>query len=266
MNLIRLHNSAHLGDNILQINYMRRALKMQPDDNSYYDIGFEYATKPEYIPQLLPMVEDCGNWLKIIPLEDKHAESIETWIGYEGYYYNHPEHWVYDKFYVAWFKHLSEKLGILNPIRNNQDVLFKHPSIKKNIEYDILFINCVPLSGQFDYERWEWEKTIIDVAKHCSVMTVQPVAGIISAVDMAMDVLEIGSLACGARRVVGVCTGPLHTCLNTVAIDTVQKWDIFTHNKKYEYNDRIEMHFSGAYLETIRDQVRRGEILPAKAK
>lgn len=233
---MNLKNTRNVGDSLLQINFMRRACMENKQ------LEFDYYCKDEYHEDLGDFTSDCQ--IRLLPLNDAKEDTVDTWIAapcHGDFYHKHPRHAEYPYFYLDFFAMLSEKIGIKNPIKSIDDVMLYHPDIVKSTDHlDILVIDCPPSSDQLKYVVEDWDSAVKEWKK-CgrAVATVR---------DMGLSLLEIALLATSTSRVVAIGTGPLHAAFNTVAAQTVKRWDIFDRYHSYRYNSRVNMHSSSESL------------------
>ena len=210
--LIKTYNEYHLGDQLHHLNYLRKVCQ---EDTSIECIHY---CKQEYHSQLLPLCEGVP-----ITLQDlSHREdAINAWIGVDGYFYRSPlnKNWV--AFHLDWFSHLSNQLGVMNPMQTPDSFLFDYPAIQKGKypSYDVLIVNSVPMSGQLpDYNPWFFNKlTKKYLDEGSSVITTFPTNLCQSTLELNMTVTDIGALAKRVNRIQGVDTGPMWTTYNVWA-------------------------------------------------
>lgn len=210
--LIKTYNEYHLGDQLHHLNYLR---KVYQEDTSIECIHY---CKQEYHSQLLPLCEGVP-----ITLQDlsHRGDAINAWIGVDGYFYRSPlnKNWV--AFHLDWFSHLSNQLGVMNPMQTPDSFLFDYPAIQKGKypSYDVLIVNSVPMSGQLpDYNPWFFNKlTKKYLDEGSSVITTFPTNLCQSTLELGMTVTDIGALAKGVSRIQGVDTGPIWTTYNVWA-------------------------------------------------
>ena len=210
--LIKTYNEYHLGDQLHHLNYLRKVCQ---EDTSIECIHY---CKQEYHSQLLPLCEGVP-----ITLQDlsHRGDAINAWIAVDGYFYRSPlnKNWV--AFHLDWFSHLSNQLGVMNPMQTPDSFLFDYPAIQKGKypSYDVLIVNSVPMSGQLpDYNPWFFNKlTKKYLDEGSSVITTFPTNLCQSTLELGMTVTDIGALAKGVSRIQGVDTGPMWTTYNVWA-------------------------------------------------
>lgn len=231
-----LANAYNLGDNILQFNFMRRACMEN------HQLLITYYCKAEYHNQLSQLIDsEWEHQITLYPLEQRPPGVLDTWIG-SGFYFEHPRRDYYNEFYLEWFQWLAEAMGIECPIRERNDVLMRHPGIVRDDDLiDVFVINCPPKSGQFEFEPKYWDEAMATWAKTLKVVALGETHAP-GVARVAVGLLGIAELACSAREVVSICTGPLHMAFNTASIRSVNRWHIFHRSNIYTYNDNI-LHY-----------------------
>lgn len=147
------HNAYHLGDNLVHLNFLRRIALANPDRE------FVHYSASQYRWQLKEIVEDVPN-IKLADIDQFRGNppgSINAWRGANGFWYQHPDRNDFVKFHVeSWFPHLASRMGVENPVKSREQMLFDCPAIRKAetgshlpVPFDVLIINSPPQSGQF---------------------------------------------------------------------------------------------------------------------
>jgi hypothetical protein len=167
---------------------------------------------------------------------------INAWIG--DIYFNVPinEKFYYNEFYIKWFNYLSKKLGIENLINSMIIDWIEFQDIKPQNDYDILFINSVSLSEEYDYIESEDHKVVYELAKNNSIITTKKVPEIDCTLDLGFNLLDIAKLSIGVKTLIGVNTSPLHLCLNNRTLDYVD--NVYTIAKSHGFNLNEKFHYA----------------------
>ena len=218
--LVRTYSEYHLGDQLIHLNYLRKVCEFNPNTEAIH------YCKQEYIPQLLPLCENLP-----ITLQDltHNKDAVNSWIGTDGYFYRSPlkRNWV--AFHLDWFSHLSNQLGVMNPMQHPDAFLFNYPALEKgkHPKYDVLIINSVPMSNQLtDYNPWFFQNMVKRyLADDHTVMTTLPTGMCQSTLELGMSVTDIGCLSKTVKIIQAVDTGPLWTTYN--------KWNKEAHRTVY---------------------------------
>jgi hypothetical protein len=158
--------------------------------------------------------------------------SHNAWVGYNNFFYNHPNRDDWVLIHLDWFDHLSDRLEISNPIACKEDLLFEYPSLKAREypSFDWLIVNSPPQSNQLPTFRPDW---FISKAKELAnqglkVITTYPTGVVESTLERKMTVTDIGNLSLYVKNILGVDTGPMWTTHNIFNQDLVSKRIIYT--------------------------------------
>ena len=121
--LVRTYSEYHLGDQLIHLNYLRKVCEFNPDTEATHYCNAEYHS------QLLPLTE--GLPIVLIDTPAKPVDAVNSWIGTDGYFYRSPfkRNWV--AFHLDWFSHLSNQLGVMNPMQHPDAFLFNYPALEK---------------------------------------------------------------------------------------------------------------------------------------
>jgi hypothetical protein len=209
--IIYIQNGHHLGDNIINFIFFYQIAKFIEENN----IIIHYYCLPQYHKNLL---------------EFKCSENIQIF-GYEN------------KGHVLWqgnvphLRFIEDKLcNMFNIFLNKyripisvQSFEYKDPDLFTRFEVledkykniDILIINSSPLSGQYIYNKPEWDNFIIQLSKKYVVATSKKIDDdkIISLEDFSVK--NIASIAVKTKIIIAINTGPFLPFFNTDILDNV---------------------------------------------
>ncbi len=225
----RTHNSYHLGDNLVHLNFLRRVALAHPDRK------FVHYCQWQYIRQLSDVVRDVRN-IELKPLDYMlPADSVNAWRGDQGFWYSHEHRNDFVKFHVEyWFPFLASMMNVENPVRTAADMLFDYPAILHGLngqfrtDYEVLVINSPPGSGQFhDYKAYELATLASAIsANGFKVVATHELPSHILNVDctatVGLTVTQIGTLSLHCHTVLMVSTGPSWPTFNVWNQDTVK--------------------------------------------
>jgi hypothetical protein len=207
--MIATYNEYHLGDNLIHLNYLRRACKENPHQE------FIHHCNPAYHAQLTPLCEDVP-----ITLGDLYVTpgAVHAWIGHANYFYEHSHRRDWLRFHLDWFVRLSSILEIENPMACREDFLFDYPALGAPLhyEFDYLLINSVPASGQLpDYTPQFFQNMVLNLTNEGhKVITTAPTGMTPCTLDHHFTVTDIGVLSKSVSHIIAVDTGPLWTTFN----------------------------------------------------
>lgn len=207
----------HLGDQLIHLNFLRRAAYLNPDTL------FEHCCPSEQMAQLEGMVVGLSN-VRLHSLERKSLSAVDAWKNREGRFFASPLRISWVKFHLEHFHLLANLLRIRNPIQRETDLLLDYPDKVEGPDLDVLIINSEPKSGQFpNYSDAKFDALIQRLANRglrvfCTGTTPERRA----VQTWPRNLLEIGTLSRKARLVAGTATGPLWATLRPST--RVQKW------------------------------------------
>lgn len=212
--MIHTHNALRLGDNLVQLNFLRRLCLQNPD------LKITHYHNPELckFEEIDALRSDMSLRLRIRSIEEAPSGSIDSWRNAGGYWERHPNKLNFAEFHLCWFEELSSRMCVKNPIRKVEDLLFDYPTLDSFMpmapECDIVVINSPGLSGQFTNFNPDDFRSLISklVANgHRVISTVD--TGLCPAFHNK-NVTWIGATAARAKAVIGTSTGPSWPCLN----------------------------------------------------
>jgi len=212
--VIHTHNALRLGDNLVQLNFLRRLCLQNPD------LEITHYHNPELckFEEIDALRSDMSLRLRIRPISEAPADSIDSWRNAGEHWERHPDKLNFAKFHLCWFEELASRMCVKNPIRKVDDLLFDYPALDSFIpmapDFDIVVINSPGLSGQFTNFNPDDFRNLVSklVSKgHRVISTVA--TGLCSAFD-GKNVTWIGATAAKAKAVIGTSTGPSWPCLN----------------------------------------------------
>ena len=212
--MIHTHNALRLGDNLVQLNFLRRLCLQNPD------LEITHYHNPELckFEEIDALRSDISLRLRIRPIKEAPADSIDSWRNTGGYWERHPDKLNFAQFHLCWFEELASRMCVKNPIRKIEDLLFDYWTLDSFMpmapECDIVVINSPGLSGQF---------TNFNSDDFCNLVSKLVSKGhrVITTVDTGLcpafnnkNVTWIGATAAKAKAVIGTSTGPSWPCLN----------------------------------------------------
>jgi hypothetical protein len=212
--MIHTHNALRLGDNLVQLNFLRRACLADPA----LEVTHYHNPQLCRFEEIDALRSDISTRLHIKPIDEAPAGSIDSWRNAGGWWERHPDRLNFAKFHLAWFDELAGRMGISNPMRTVDDLLFDYPTLDSFIpmapECDVLVINSPGMSGQFlNYNPEDFCDLIARlVLKGHRVHSTAP-TGLCPHFENR-NVTFIGAASVKAKVIVGTSTGPSWPCLN----------------------------------------------------
>lgn len=234
-----LHNSYHLGDSVFNC-ILFYQLKNYIEDNN---IKIFYYAKKEYLPQLKEFI--CSPNIFLSFLEMKPVSSIELWINNTFFEYNHDKQTrqiPYNLYYSTFFNKVLKKLYIPLNIDNrlfyqDNNLITRFDNLSdKYKNFDILIINSQPLSGQFNYNKNEWDNYIITLHKrNFKILTTTKVKDLICTSDDALSIKDIASLSSKAKVIIAINSGVVPGLLNIFTLQNIKHFYNFDNRCYYSY-------------------------------
>lgn len=219
------HNGGHYGDNILNLKFLYNISEGLKQENIL--IYYHYPGHCSKIEELEAYV-DKG----VVKLESgpPPPEAIELWFkneidGVTGF---SDMSKYYDLFYKKILRILGmEGRGIDTSLFQKEEYLIKiyeqlDPKYK---DIDVLIINAVPQSYQFNYNKEQFDETARQLSKKFRVVTTSPVdSSIPCTIDDGLKMQDIGAVSTHAKYILAVFSGPLIPCFNLHTKEHVKKW------------------------------------------
>jgi len=235
MRELSFYSYVNFGDNLEHLNFLRKLVVKNPDLQC-----FQYS-KPEVLPQLFEVVEDLPQ-IVLKHVDERPANAVNAWISCDDFIQRYPgrnsEH---VKFMPDWFNHLAQKVGVENPIKTVEDLLFDYPALLKPVPetFGVLVINSAPCSGQLrGFNAGEWAQLARDLAQKNTVITTEKVDGLPCTRDLNLSLSGIGSLSRSVHSILGVATGPIWPTLNIWNHNRLNLRVMFVDNEYLRYDGR----------------------------
>ena len=236
-NVYYLHNSYHLGDNVFNF-ILFYIIKPFIEENN---IKIYYYTKKDYLPQLKDFL--CSPNLYLLPLESKPNSSIELWVNNDLFEYRHDQQTNpinFNLYYKNFFNKVLQKLNLNVSISklyySDKNLINRYNKLNdkyKNI--DILVINSQPLSGQYNYNKHEWDNYITKLYSLYKVITTTKVNNFLCTTDDNLYIKDIAAISTHVKVVIAINSGVLPSLLNIKTLTNVKKFFVFDNRCYYSY-------------------------------
>lgn len=233
-----LHNSYHLGDNVFNF-ILFYLIKDYIEANN---IKIFYYAKKEYHVQLKEFI--CSENVCLSCLDLKPPNSIELWIDdklFDNRHGNMKQPYCFNELYKNFFTEVLNKLKI--PISlsrfyyEDNDLLNRYNNIDdKYKNFGILILNSQPLSGQFKYNKRQWDNYIIHLNTQFNILTTTKVNNdILCTMDDNLTIKDIASLSTKAKVIIAINSGVLPGLLNIYTLKNVRHVYVFEDRSFYSY-------------------------------
>ena len=239
-----LHDSHGLGDSVFNLIFFNLIEEQIIADN----ILFCYFAKNEYMQQLTQFIKPALlNNVKLFSLDKKPQQSIELWINNPYFDYtfdvamNSQNKVVdYNDFYLNYFKHVLQKLTINANIQSilyyDNDLLVRTNTIPPEYKsVDILILNSVPYSGQYNYNKDRWNNYIMQLNSEFKIVTTTKVNDVLCTFDKKLTIKDIAALSTNAKVIIAINSGVFPGLLNVHTMESVKQFYIFDNRCYYSF-------------------------------
>jgi hypothetical protein len=241
--IYHLHNNKGLGDNVFNL-ILFYIIK---DYFIKHNIIIYYYTKNNYIEQLQDFLYNNKN-IKLFHFKLKPKYSIELWINTKLYNYTHisavsnsdSKQIYYNIYYKNFFNIVLEKLKFNIKINKlvyyDEDLLNRYNYIPdKYKNFDILILNSTPLSGQYNYNKADWDSYITLLNNKFKLLTTSKVDNVLCTYDDKLSIKDIASLSTKAKIIIAINSGVFPGLLNYYTLTNVKHFYIFDKRCLYSY-------------------------------
>lgn len=247
--IYHLHNNKGLGDNVFNM----ILFSIIKDYFINHNIIIYYYTRNTYIEQLQDFLYNDKN-VHLRSFNLKPKRSIELWINTELYEYTHvvwskskSKQLFYNIFYKNFFnvvlKKLKFNIKINKLVYYDEDLLNRHNYIPdKYKNFDILILNSTPFSGQYNYNKDDWDSYITLLNKKFKILTTTKVDNVLCTYDDKLPIKDIASLSTKAKIVIAINSGVFPGLLNYYTLTNVKHFYIFDKRCLYSYPNFENKH------------------------
>jgi len=237
INIYQLHNSYHLGDSIFNFIFFY-LIKDYIEKNN---IKIFYYAKKEYLTQLKEFI--CSKNIFLSSLENKPSISNELWIDnpYFDVAFSKQKFPVdYNKYYKIFFNSVLKKLNINISIHKffyeDYDLINRYNIINNKYKHlDILIVNSQPCSGQYNYNKQEWDTYILMLSAIFKIVTTSKVQDLICTTDDNLTVKDIGAISTSVKVIIAINSGVVPALLNIYTLKNINKVYILDNRCYYSY-------------------------------
>jgi len=237
--IIEIENSNHLGDQIINFIFFYKIKNYIEENNiiiHYYCLEKHHKNVKDF---------NCSNNIKILALSLPYVKKYYVlWQGSElescKYIFSNMESYlVYRKFsnIESYLVHMFNKflktfnipLTVTDFEYEDTDLIDRYNNLEnKYKDIDILIVNSQPLSGQYNYNKLEWDKYIVNISSkyNIAIATTELVNdNILSLHNMGLK--DIAAISIKAKYIIAINTGPFIPMFNKYTLDNVTKIFLF---------------------------------------
>jgi hypothetical protein len=246
--IINIYNDWHLGDCLFVIVYLYNCKQYMIDNN----IIINFYVNKEYINQLNEF--KFSENINLYDITLKPNDSINTWIAADNYEYNNTSMYVnnprnkqpaFNDFLATFYSNVGKQFN-LPSIDNfsyiDEDLLMRYEKLdEKYKNIDILIINSEPKSGQYNYNKDEWDKFIYELSSKYKIVTSNKVENILCSCDNKLSIKDIAAISTNVDYVIAIHTGPLIPLFNKYTLQRVKQWFILDNERKFSYPNTVNV-------------------------
>lgn len=238
-----IYNDKGLGDSVYNM-ILFRIIKEYIIKNN---ITIHYFTKSSYTEQIKEFVTDITN-IQIHDLDKKPNYCLELWINTRFFNYSHDfilaksktNTLIYNLYYINFFNSVLKKLNFNISINKffytDEDLFNRYSSLPEEYKkFDILILNSTPFSGQYNYNKSEWDEYIIALNQRFKILTTTKVNDVLCTSDDELTIKDIAALSTKAKIVIAIHSGVFPGLLNYYTLTNVKHFYIFDVRSSYSY-------------------------------
>ena len=251
MKYYNFHNEHHLGDNVFNLIFFNNIKNYLENNN----ITIYYYCQPTYFHQLKEFIQ--SEKIILCDIKNNPTKSIQLWIetpifnfkfNQILFYSKNPyfknmrnNHVFYNIFYKTFFNKVLNTINF--PLKlekfyyEDQDLLTRYDNLNdkyKNI--DILILNSQPFSGQYNYNKEEWDRYICKLNQKYTVVTTTKVNNDIKCTtDDNLTIKTIAAISTKVPIIIAINSGVVPGLLNIHTLKNVKQFYIFDNRCCYSY-------------------------------
>lgn len=241
--ILHFHGDHHLGDIMFNfiVFYNIQNYLTSIDATIYFYMRSEHI---EQMNEFKPIAN-----IFLFDISNKPYNSIELWDCNDYIFEPHgkkrpksiifsglPQNIYYINYFNIRLKMFSIPVLLENFNYYDDDLLKRYNNLDnkyKNI--DILFINSDPMSGQYVYNKDNWEYAINILNNNFKIVTTKKINGVLCTRDNNLSIKNIAAISTNVKIVIAINTGVFIPLLNTFTLNNVKKFYIFDNRTYYKY-------------------------------
>jgi len=252
MSVINVFDLFHLGDNIINFIFFYKIKKYIEENN----ITINYYCYKKYHANLLEfkcsdninicdvsLVEFPNNHqithrLRYATINNIKTEMYHLWQGTDnnGIYQPSIEDLLCTLFNL-FLQHYNIPITVNEFEYQDDDLINRYSLLEQKFKnIDILIVNSTPLSGQYPYNKAEWNDFIIKLSKKYKVAITEKINDINENIVCLSDfsLKQIAAVALGVKKIIAINTGPSIPLYNTDILNKVEMIYLFTHDSIFK--------------------------------
>jgi len=254
---INLYNSYHIGDILFNLMILNKFDK--------YDYKINLYINSSYIYQIKDFI--TNNNINLLDINTKPNKCINIWIGNNklaGNIYDNIQLYnnLYDNFYLNFFKNIINIFQRFFEKKFNIDIFFGfeydiisrqyYLSLSEIIlnqfkDIDILFLNNIPNSNQFNYNKEKLDNIGIYLSKKYKIVSLYYINDNIPyTLKYDYKLLQISIISTFTKYIIGINSGPAVACFLVNNIKS-KKFYLYDNNVTYTFNNANKNNIDEIY-------------------
>ena len=236
-NTFHIYNKYHLGDHVFNIIFFNKILPHLKKNN----MKIEYYMEESYRGQVEEFILDRD----IIQIKRMEQRGLEAWINNRDIvlHYELQTKIGFDTYYVYYYNRLLKLMNIpmilLDLKYEDNELLLRKNRILGGFPHfrnlEILIINSEPMSGQYRYNRNDWNQFILYLSQKYKIITTLKIPNIPCTMDYKLTIKDIASISTYMKYIISINTGPFVGCYNKYTLENVEKIYMFVDNLFYDH-------------------------------
>lgn len=231
-NIHHIYNEHHLGDTIFTLMYLNQIADHLKSNN----IRVKFYINPSYIEQTREFIPNSQ--VEVLPLDHRPENAYNIWMGKYFDTFKGNRFTQLNNYIIHTHNIFAKRAGL--PIMKNYEysdprLLDRYETLDDSCKnLDILILNSEPKSGQYKYNKDEWDSTVRNLASKYKVITTTKVNGVPCTTDFKYSVKDIAAISTHAHYIIAVNSGPLVGCFNIDTLRYTKKWFVFDNINHYD--------------------------------
>ena len=243
MNILHFHGNHNLGD--IMFNYIvfyNIKDYLETNNTTIY-----FYMRYEHIQQLNDFKPIKG--MQIFDISNKPKNSIELWDCNDYMFEPNskknnnskifsglPQNVYYIKYFNKRLQDLHIPVSLTKFCYKDINILERYDNLNNKYKnLDILFINSDAMSGQYSYNKKNWDYAINVLNKTFKIVTTKKIDNILCTRDDNLLIKDIAAISTKVKVVISINTGVFTALLNEYTLKNVKKFYMFDNRTYWHY-------------------------------
>ena len=235
-----IYTPHHLGDSVFNMILFYNIKKYIEQNN----IVIFYYCNPQYLEQLKEF--KYSEHIHLKQLSEKPNNSIMLWIENKNIgctFSNNMDNEnrinfniFLKKFFNIFLQKINIKYKLYNFFYIDNDLLDKYELLNNKYKnLDILILNSEPLSGQYNYNKGEWDNHIHYLQNKYNLVTTTKVDGILCTFDDHLTIKTIAAISTRVKVIIAINSGVIPGLFNYYTLTNIKQAYTFDDKCFYSY-------------------------------